>query len=308
MSTHVCVAIVGYRNPNDIVSCLKALDRCTYDDFDVVICENGGCAAYQELIAVIPTRLAGGQTVEIVLAPENLGYAGGVNVCIKACPKASAFWVLNPDTEPHPDAMGKLVQRLEAADVDAVGGTVLLGNGKVQSHGGQWQGWLARAVSIGHSSDAGVRPNAAEIERRQNYLNGASMMVGRRFLQINGLMREEYFLYCEEVEWCLRGIKLGLRLGFEPGAFVLHKGGTTTGNDPDIRKRSRVSTFLGERNRMLLTRDCFPSRLTIVALTSFVIIFAKYARRGAWRQVRYAISGWWAGLQNRRGVPEWLSS
>jgi GT2 family glycosyltransferase len=308
MTPHVAVAIVGFRNAADIVSCLKALDRCAYADFEVVICENGGPAAYDALMAAIPATLAGGQSVRVVLAPGNLGYAGGVNVCLKASPDADAWWVLNPDTEPYPDAMGRMVARLQAGDVDAVGGTVFLGNGKVQSHGGEWQPWLARAVSIGHSSAADARPDPASIERRQNYLNGASMMVGRRFLETAGFMREEYFLYCEEVEWCLRGIKQGLRLGFEPGAFVLHQVGTTTGNYTDIRKRSRVATFLGERNRMLLTRDCFPLRLPIVAFAGFAMIFAKYARRGAWRQVGYAMSGWWAGLQNQRGAPSWLSS
>jgi N-acetylglucosaminyl-diphospho-decaprenol L-rhamnosyltransferase len=307
MSSHICVSIVGFRNVGDIVNCLEALGHCTYADFGVVICENGGPTAYQALIAAIPPRLPGGQTVHVVLAPTNLGYAGGVNVCIRAAPEAAAWWVLNPDTEPHPDAMGKLWHRLEAGDVDAVGGTIFLGNGKVQSYGGQWQSWLARAVSIGHSTAANIKPNEVEIERRQNYLNGASMMIGQSFLRTNGLMREEYFLYCEEVEWCLRGIKLGLRLGFAPGAFVLHHVGTTTGNDFDVKKRSRASTFLGERNRILLTRDCFPSRLPIVALTSLAMIFAKYARRGAWRQVGYAISGWRSGLKNHRGAPSWLS-
>jgi N-acetylglucosaminyl-diphospho-decaprenol L-rhamnosyltransferase len=307
MICHVCVAIVGFRNAGDVVCCLKALDLCTYPDFEVVICENGGPVAFDALTAAIPAQLSGGQAVKVVLAPGNLGYGGGVNVCMKASPDACAWWVLNPDTEPHPDAMGKLVRRLAVGDVDAVGGSIFLGNGKVQSHGGQWQQWLARAVSLGHSSDVEELPDQAEIERQQNYLNGASMMIGRMFVNKAGPMREEYFLYCEEVEWCLRGIKKGARLGFEPDAFVLHRMGTTTGNHLDIRKRSRVSIFLGERNRMLLTRDCFPSRLPLVALTSFAMIFAKYARRGAWRQVGYAIPGWWAGLQNHRGMPEWLS-
>jgi N-acetylglucosaminyl-diphospho-decaprenol L-rhamnosyltransferase len=294
--THIAVAIVGFRNTADIVSCLNALESCVYGDFEVVICENGGPVAFEELISAIPTTLAGGQLVRAVMAPGNLGYAGGVNVCVKHTPNADAWWVLNPDTEPYADAMGKMVERLTAGDVDAVGNTIFLGNGKVQSYGGQWQGWLARAVSIGHSSEAALPPDPA------------SIMISRRYLETAGLMREDYFLYCEEVEWCLRGIEHGMKLGFEPGAFVLHQVGTTTGNDPDIRKRRRLPTYLGERNKILLTRDCFPGRMPIVAFTSLGMIFAKYGRRRAWRQVGYAMSGWWAGLQNQRGVPSWVSS
>ncbi len=42
------------------------------------------------------------------------------------------------------------------------------------------------------------------------------------FVEVNGLMREDYFLYAEEVEWCLRAKRRGLRLGLAPAARILH--------------------------------------------------------------------------------------
>ena len=60
---HVVVAIVGYRNPDDIVRCLAGLALSVHADFEVVICENGGPAAHADLVAVLPERLAGGQRV-----------------------------------------------------------------------------------------------------------------------------------------------------------------------------------------------------------------------------------------------------
>lgn len=304
---HVVVSIVGFRNADDIVGCLAALGRSTYADFEVVICENGGADAFEALRKVAPDRLAGGQQVRAILAPGNLGYAGGVNACIKEAPGADAWWVLNPDTQPDPAAMALQVARLSVGDCEAVGSTIYLPDGKVQSHGGRWRPWLARAESIGHGSLLSDTPDPAEIEREQNYLNGASMLIGRRFLEVVGPMREEYFLYCEEVEWCLRGIQLGLRLGFAPGALVLHHAGTTTGSYADIRKRPKTPVYLNERNKMLTTRDVFPGRLPVAALASFALVFLRYGRQGAWRQVGYATAGWAAGLANKRGVPPWIA-
>lgn len=305
---HVVVSIVGFRNPEDIASCLSALDRSTYQDFEVVICENGGLEAFEALRQTLPERLPGGQPVRAVLAPGNLGYAGGVNVCIRQAPDADAWWVLNPDTQPDPDAMALQVARLSVGDCEAVGSTIYLPDGRVQSHGGRWRPWLARAESIGYGSLLSLAPNPAVIEGEQNYLNGASMMVGRRFVDVVGFMREEYFLYCEEVEWCLRGIQLGMRLGFAPGAFVLHYVGTTTGSYADIRKRPVTPVYLNERNKLLTTRDVFPGRLPVAAFGSFVLIFLRFGRRGAWRQLIYGLSGWMAGLSNSRGVPGWLKT
>ena len=305
---HVAVSIVGFRNADDIVGCLAALERSTYPDFEVVICENGGREAFEALSRALPPRLAGGQPVRIVLAPGNLGYAGGVNICIKETLEADAWWVLNPDTQPDPATMDLQVARLALGDCEAVGSTIYLPDGRVQSHGGRWRPWLARAVSIGHGSPLSALPDPAAIEREQNYLNGASMMIGRRFLEAVGLMREEYFLYCEEVEWCLRGVRLGMRLGFAPGAHVLHHVGTTTGSYDDIAKRPRAPIYLNERNKMLTTRDVFPRRLSIAALGSFALIFLRFGRRGAWRQVGYAMAGWAAGVANKRGVPSWFAA
>jgi len=304
---HVTVCIVGFRNVGDIQGCLEALAGSTHADFDVVICENGGPEAFEALRAGIPTTLGEGRSVRAILAPGNLGYAGGVNACMALAPDSDAWWVLNPDTHPEPQAMALQVARLAAGDCEAVGSTIYLSDGRVQSHGGRWRPWLARAESIGHGSALDMVPDPADIERTQNYLNGASMMMSRRFLQTVGPMREEYFLYCEEVEWCLRGGKLGMRLGFAPGARVLHYAGTTTGSYDDMRRRPRAPIYLNERNKMLTTRDVFPARLPIASLASLALIFLRFGRRGAWRQVGYGLSGWIAGMRNRRGAPSWIA-
>jgi GT2 family glycosyltransferase len=303
---HVSVAIVGFRNPDDIVRCLDALGASSHRDFDVIICENGGPEAYGQLMSVAPASLVGGQKVRVLLAPGNLGYAGGVNACLNATPDADAWWVLNPDTHPAPNAMAALLARLQARDCDAVGCTVLLPAGKVQSHGGVWRPWLARAVSIGYSTPEEMAVRPEDIERTQNYLNGASMLISRRFLEIVGPMREDYFLYCEEVEWCLRGISKGLNLGYAKDAVVLHYQGSTTGSAGSFRKKSRLPIYMSARNAMLLTRDCFPGQMPFAAVSFLFQLVLRYGRRGAWRQLHYGVTGWIAGLANRRGAPAWL--
>lgn len=304
---HVAIAIVGFRNAYDIVRCLGALADTTHRDFEVVICENGGPEAYEDLEGQLPGNLTGGQTVRYLLAPGNLGYAGGVNVCMGNAPDADGWWVLNPDTCPEPGALAAMVARLSVGDCEAVGSTLHLPGGEVQSHGGRWRAWLARSVSIGHGTAWGSPVDRAKIEGAQNYLNGASMLISRRFREVTGPMREDYFLYCEEVEWCLRGKLKGLRLGYAENGVVMHFQGTTTGNPPDIRQRSRGPVFLNERNKLLLTRDLFPYRLPVAALAALVVIFLRFGRRGAWKQLGYALSGWCDGLRGKRGRPVWMS-
>src|ERR1700722_5507544 len=150
----VAIIIVGFQNAGDIVRCLAALERSEHQDFEILICENGGAASFAQLVDVIPTSLSGGQKVRLTQAPHNGGYASGVNIGLRETSSVDAWWILNPDTEPEPSALDGLVKRLELGDCDAVGGVLYYANGQVQAYGGKWQGWIARAKSIGIGDDS----------------------------------------------------------------------------------------------------------------------------------------------------------
>jgi len=305
---HVAVVVVGFRNPEDVTRCVAALDLSTHKTFEIVVVENGGPEAFAELQRRLPRQLTGGQAVRVLLADGNLGYGGGVNVGLAATPDADAVWVLNPDTEAEPEAMAQYVRRLDAGDCDAVGGPIYLPGGLVQSYGGRWRLPFARAVSIGFGGNVDGPVDAALVEREQNYLNGASMFLGRRFLHEVGPMEEAYFLYCEEVEWFLRPAARRMRLGFADGARVLHHAGTTTGSYEGMRSRPKTPIYLAERNRLLLTRDCAPVWLPVAALAALAQIVVRFGRHRAWAQIGYGLSGWLAGLAGQRGVPGWLTA
>jgi N-acetylglucosaminyl-diphospho-decaprenol L-rhamnosyltransferase len=303
---HVAVCIVAYRNPAEVAACLNALAMQTHGDFRIIVCDNSDDAAHAQLAAALPTSMPGGQAVTPLHAADNPGYAGGVNRCLAAAPDADAWWVLNPDTVPEPDALAALVARLSHGDVAAVGGTLYWPDGRVQGHGGRWRGWLARCESIGNGTALSARVDADNIEASLDYLLGASMLIGRAFLDATGPMREDYFLYAEEVEWCLRAKAAGLRLGFAPGARVLHGQGGTTGSAAALTTRPRLPIFMDERNKLNVVRDIHPLRLSVAIPAALILLLLRYAKRGAKAQLGYALGGWWAGVRDQRGKPNWL--
>ena len=303
----VSICIVGFRSPQEIAACLTAIARSTHRDFDVVITENGGDEAYQELIARIPSQLEGGQPVECINAGGNLGYAGGVNACIRARPDSDAWWVVNPDTEPDPKALEALLERHAETGHHAVGSLLHFADGTAQALGGRWRSWIARAESIGRGLSISRSPDPVPVEARMNYILGASILIDREFRERVGLMREDYFLYCEEIEWALRAISRGVTLGFAPRSLVLHGQGGTTGSAGPIRQRNKLPIYLDERNKLHVVRDTRPIGLPIAAVATLLLLTLRYAPRGAWRQWVYAVAGWWAGIRGERGVPAWLS-
>lgn len=305
---YVVIAIVGFRNADDVAGCLRALERSTFADYEIVICENGGAAAYAALEAIAPKTMPGGQRVTLIEAPGNVGFAGGVNICIAASGDPDAVWVLNPDTEPQPQALAALVARLSIGDCDAVGGLLAGGDGKVQGAGGRWRPWFARSESIGMGSNIADRFDAAAIERDQNYILGASLLAGRRFLKTTGPIREDYFLYAEEVEWCLRGIERGMKLGFTPAAVIMHHQGSTTGSGTPLSRRPRLPIYMDERNKILLIHDRYKAYLPVAALAAFLLLHWRYGVKGGGGSLGHARAGWWAGVRNKRGLPPFLTA
>lgn len=304
--TRVVVCIVGFRNPDDIDACLAALDGSTHGDFEVVICENGGVEAHALFTQRLTSRPSSNAPVEILPEEGNSGYAGGNNRCVMARRDAALWWILNPDTRVASDAMARLVSHLEAGQSDAVGGTLLRGDGCVQAYGGRWIPLLARAISIGNGGS--YNPATPIAAGSVDYLVGASLMFTRHFLAVAGPMREDYFLYGEEVEWCLRAKARGLRLGVVPDAVIHHAQGTTTGDGGQFRLKPKLPVFLDQRNKVLVLRDTSPGLLIPGAIGSLLALTMRAMKNRAWRQFGYGVRGWAAGLANRRGIPTWLQS
>ncbi|MGZ3274892.1 MAG: glycosyltransferase family 2 protein [Caulobacteraceae bacterium] len=303
----VGVCIVGFRNPEDICTCVATLGTSTHRDFEVIVHENGGDEAFRTLASILPPALPEGQSLRVIGGGENLGYAGGMNQCMASAPDVDAWWILNPDTRPEPQALSRLCTRLAIGDCGAVGATLIYPDRSIESRGCRWRPWLARGVALDHGLSPDSPCAARAAGPSANYLGGASILVARTAVERAGPMREDYFLYVEDVEWCLRMAQAGVRLAVESSARVVHTQGSTTGSDRDVRQRPRLPVYLDERNKMLLTRDRFPAYLPVAAPAALILLFSRFARRGAWRQLVFGMEGWWAGLRNQRGRPDWIS-
>lgn len=302
---HVVVCIVSYNNPSDCVACIRTLGAATHRDFAVVVCENGSA----DNVTVLRKSLAAGalaDRVQVIHAPENPGYAGGVNICIRATPEADAWWILNPDARPQPDALQHLLAKLASGDGEAIGGTIFYPDGTLQALGGVWRGPFPLVQSLGKGLPVSHTLAAPDLERA-NFVHGACMLVSRKFVEKVGLMREDYFLYCEEVEWCLRARARGVPIAFAHKAKVMHFQGTTTGSAEGWRSKPWLPVYLDERNKILVLRDTTPGQLWIGVPAGLLLILARFGRRGAWRQMGYALQGWLAGARNQRGKPRRLS-
>ncbi len=334
-SLNVVIAIVSTDEAHNIVGCLTSLAASIHRNFHVVICENGGEEGFErttqalaalpilratsardatkiEIVSRLPCRdyafAAGGQRITVLKAPTNLGYSGGVNACIAALGRTGwdAVWVLNPDTFPEPDALAALARRQQEGNYGIVGSRMLsAATGRIQTWGGiSWRLWLGRGSLLGEDLPADTVPDVAALERRFGFISGASMFVSRAYIETVGVMDDDFFVYCEDVEWCLR--RGDFRLGYAHDSVVRHVHGATSGSSLTKRHRSRFNIYLSERNRVLLARKRLGRWWGLAALLVLAQASEYLLRVPSCRQFGIALQGWWAGIRGETGVPAFM--
>lgn len=337
MRAEVAIIIVGFRNADDIVQCVHALARAAATpNFDIYICENGGRESYERLVSHLtdescglqelsPCEIPGGSerflatrclkfpsrpsNVLIGCATDNLGYAGGINAWLRGLVQVDGWkgvWILNPDTEPAPDALAALVSRAEVGGKGMVGSTILESGRDdiVRLRGGlHWQKFSARNIAIGFNEQVGAPFDLSAVEDAMDSPSGASMYVTRSCVEKIGLMDESFFLFDEDLDWGVRAKKLGVALGYASGSIVAHRGGTTTGAATGM-SMSKLAIYLQHRNAIHFVRRHFPWTLPVrVAVSSLYAL--RFLANRAPKSFVAVLEGVLAGLKGETGQPSW---
>jgi GT2 family glycosyltransferase len=285
-SSKVAIVIVNWNGWRDTVECLESLRHLVYPDYRVIVIDNGSTDASVERLK----PLAGGQ-IELIETGRNLGFAGGNNVGLRRAlqePAVEYFWLLNNDTVVDPDALARLVERLKEKSGAGICGSTVVNyreRDRVEAWGGAfYDKWLAVARHLGQGKPLAAPIDVAKVERRLGYILGASLLVSRAFLREIGLLAEEYFIYCEEIDWAARA-RGRYTLAYAPKSIVYHKGGSSVGS-----AGSGFAKYYEMRNRLLVTRKNFPYAYPTVYLgvvVEMIGMFLRGERAGA--QVVWAV-------------------
>ncbi len=226
-------------------------------------------------------------SVTLISNGANLGFAGGNNVGLRHA-LARGFdriWLLNADTVVPPGALRPLVARMEG---DTAGGSAIIGMcgsmlcyyaapEVIEEAGGcayypllGMARWLKKDEPVGQVTDW------RRVERRLGYVSAASCLVRGSLIRDIGPMAEDYFLYCEEIDWATRA-KGRYRLAFAPDSIVYHKKGRSTGSKTHGARRSAGSAYYLWRARHRFTRRYHPFGLPALLSLGVLAAIREYA-------------------------------
>ena len=289
LASSVCptwVVIVDNASTNNSVRWFRHWAR---GDMDFALPELGAPARCPKPVQLI--ELAAGETpgipagsVVLVHNNENRGYAAGNNVGIRLLMQwgADGIWILNNDAIVEKNALGALAKCLFAKPRPGLCGARVqyFGLDTVQCRaGGKTNPWtgLSNLDGFGFSVKEALLDSAESVEKRINFIYGASMMASRDFIEKVGLLDERYFLYCEEQDWAYSAKGL-FNISYAPDAVVYHREGRSTGFSCNKIKLWPLWHLV--KSRIFLTAKHKPWALPTVCLS---IVFAAF--RMVWRRL-----------------------
>ncbi|MEB3198222.1 MAG: glycosyltransferase family 2 protein [Candidatus Sericytochromatia bacterium] len=288
---HVGVVVLNWRGAALTRRCLASLRAGPGYRLQVLVVDNGSGEA--EVAAL-------SEWAEVLALPENLGFAGGMNRGAAAllARGVSHLLLLNNDAELD----GETLAHLLAAEVAIAAPTIWQGHFPERSRSWYAGGRLRLGEPL-HGRPGAHRAGPV------GFASACVLLVEGSTWQALGGLDERYFLYHEDVDFCLRARAIGLWPHWVPQAEAWHLGGASTGRAAGV---PALVDYYDTRNglRVIRTRLRGPARLAALLWWAGVRLPRKLLRilalgperRAALRAVQQGLGDAWRGHSGARGA------
>lgn len=241
----VSVVIPNWNGAHHLPTCLESLRRQTYPHFEAIVSDNGSSDGSLTLLA------DGYPWVRIIALGENRGFAGACNAGIKAA-QGEFIALLNNDTEADPRWLEEVVAAFRRhPEAGIVASKMLLFDRRDTFH---TAGDFYRIDGI--PGNRGVwEKDTGQYDREEYVFSacGGSAAYRKAMLDQIGLLDEDFFYSCEDLDLAWRAQLAGWRCVYAPRAVVYHKLSATGGG--------ATASFYDGRNFIYLLVKDYPGDL-----------------------------------------------
>mgnify|MGYP001559989153 CR=1 FL=1 len=190
-SPDIIFVIIGYYSNKRVLSSLLT----SISPYSVIVVNNGKVGELK------------GQNIKVIGGGKNLGYAGGANLGMKSAFANGAEWVVlcNQDLVATKAGVEAFVATLKTSPAGIAGPFA-----------------------------GGLDPNRMTTiipSDRADYITGSCIAIHKDVYQSLGNFYEPYFLYYEEVDYCVRAKRAGFPITHLSVDGIRHEESVTLGND-----------------------------------------------------------------------------
>lgn len=262
----VAIVIVTFKSAALTINCLKSIVPELSSPglhIRVVVVDNSS-EDYAPIMAVASEN-GWSAWLTVIRSPRNGGFAFGNNIGIAHIfsEKPPCYvYLLNPDTEVRSGAIGTLARFLEKNRDAGIAGSAI-----ENPDGSPWPiafkfpsvlSELSSGLQFGLATRMLRRWEVAQgmrnIPEPTDWVCGASLMIRTDVLTTIGGLDENYFLYFEETDFCLRAKRAGFSTWYVPESRIMHIVGQSTKVTERTSAPKRLPIYWFEsRRRYFLT-------------------------------------------------------
>jgi len=238
MAQNIKIYILNWNGGHHLHDCIDSIRENTSNNYSIVVIDNNSSDSSTQNLT---------DDIEVVSLDNNFGFGVGYNKGIsKSITENDDYIVLlNYDTIVSSDFIELISRELNKRDEENIYGVKILYHNENDLI---WYGGGNVNLSKGIISHKGIRSfNSSEQKNSfTDYVTGCCMIMHKTiFSRLNGF-DSRFFMYNEDVDFCLRAKKMNIKCIYLPDIQIFHKVSLSLGGNYSTKKivKKLKSTFI----------------------------------------------------------------
>ncbi len=236
------IILVNWNKAHLTLNCIKSINNSTYINYQIIVVDNNSLDNSLELLE------SSNLNFHLIKNSENLGYTGGNNIGIKFALTKNPKYILllNNDTLIKNNCISELVYSLYDNQKIGIVQPKIFFHPEVEI---LWSGptnfnkFLLKPKLLGYKSKKSEsRYNSTQF---LDYAVGCATLIKTEVFLNVGLLDDDYFAVCEDVDFGLRAKAAGFKILYNPSAIVYHlESASAGGSDNPVYVYYQTRSYL----------------------------------------------------------------
>ena len=266
MLPKIIAVTINWNGYKDTIELIESFKKVTYSNLEIIVIDNNSLTDEVEKL-----KSSLGNSVQIIILNENIGFTGGNNIGIVAALNQNADYILtiNNDTTVEPNFLENLLQEFKnSKQIGIVAPQInyFFEPNRVWSAGGR----ISKFRASGFANSDKLESQLSKIDREVEFVSGCCMLIKKEVFEDVGLFDENFFLYLEDTDLCYRVNKAGHKIIVTPKSKIFHKVKMSTKVN-----HSTLPLYYTTRNRLYFAKKNFKSTFTLTLIYLLTVMIVK---------------------------------
>ena len=242
----VLISVLNYNNFNSTKKCVDSLIEHVGEEEIFIIDNNSPDNSFIKLKNTY-------NSLKVVKSIVNGGYASGHKIAVDYAinNNLDLIWILNNDLTVRKNTLTELLLAYKKMGLGLFGSVTLKSeNPDIINFGGGDTDDINQPLDYNNYEDWTLKKyrNKKGLRKVQS-IEGSSFLIPVSIITKYGFMREDFFMYGEETDYCFKLKKHGIHSYIIPNSIVVHKGAES------FKKTKYLETYYRRRNFLYFHKE-----------------------------------------------------